>query len=112
MESKEGGELAKQPRTHFTLQYKLDMVRRIACREKTIADLARETGMHPSILSAWWRQRDRLEELRERYRRPQLSYVSELGRLKRAMKRVTAERDILKKARSYFAKRGRRGTNS
>ena len=98
--------IAKKPRSRFTLQFKLDMVNRIARREQTIADIARETGLHPSLLGTWSRDRTRIEELHTDYKYPQSQYQSKLGFLKRELRRVIAERNILKKAKSYFAKHG------
>lgn len=112
MESKHGMGLAKRARSRFTLHYKLEMIRRVECCEKTIVDLATETGLHPSLLESWFRDRERIRELYANYKHPQLRYESQLGLLKRQMKKVTAECNILKKAISYFAKHDRRGTSS
>lgn len=112
MESKLGMGLAKRARSQFTLHYKVEMIRRIECCEKTIAELATETGLHPSLLGSWFGDRQRIKELHAKYQRSQQRYESQLGLLKRQMKKVTAERDILKKTISYFAKRDTRSTNS
>ena len=76
--------------------------------EKPATELARELGVRRQVLNKW---RDELRLKGEAaFRgagRRRNNEQSELTRLKAELQRVTEERDILKKATAYFAKRRR-----
>ena len=93
-------------RARYTKEYKLEAVRLLEQGEKTGAQLALELGVARNQLYKWQ------EQLRSKgqdnaFRGPgakALSERSEIERLKRELKEVREERDILKKAATYFAK--------
>jgi transposase len=97
----------KKPR-QFSREFKLEALKRLAAKEKPMTQLAAELGVRRNMLVKWQ------EELRRKgdaaFRgagRPVKSEQSELARLRAELERVTEERDILKKAAAYFAKRRR-----
>ncbi|MGH8710317.1 MAG: transposase [Burkholderiales bacterium] len=93
-------------RTRFTKEFKLETVRLLELGEKPATQLALELGIRRNQLHKWQAQlRDKGAE--KAFRGPgakPLSELSEVERLRRELKRVTEERDILKKAATYFAK--------
>ena len=97
----------KKPR-RFSREFKLEALKRLAAREKPASQLARELGIRRNMLLKW---RDQLRTKGEAAfggaGRPPKSEQSELARLRTELERVTEERDILKKAAAYFAKRRR-----
>ena len=81
-------------------------VRRRRCHQPgaTITHIAKDLGIEPSVLRRWVTQ-ERGGVLDLRPNRPLRSEAaSEVERLQRELRRVTTERDILKKALGYFAK--------
>jgi transposase len=83
-------------RQHFTQPFKVEAVRLLERGDKPAADVARELGIRRNQLYKWQ------AEVRAHGRRPKPA--DDLARLKRELARVTEERDILKKAVTYFAK--------
>ena len=91
-------------RQHYSREFKLEALRLLGLGQKTAAQLALELGIRRNMLYKW--QRDLAKEggaFRGSGRKP-LDQQSELERLKAELKKVTEERDILKKAAAYFAK--------
>ena len=84
-------------------EFKIEAVKQITGNRYSIAEVSSRLGVSQHSLYAWVKQ----------YRLPQLERIeaqnqqSELRRLKAELKRVTEERDILKKAAAYFAKESR-----
>ena len=93
-------------RTRYTKEFKLEAVRLLEAGEKPAAQLAAELGIRRNQLHKWQSQlQSKGAEMA--FRGPgakRLSELSEVERLRRELKRVTEERDILKKAAAYFAK--------
>jgi transposase len=95
--------MAKRKRRAFTDEFKAETVRLIRESGKSIAVVARELGLTESAVRAWVRQGESdaghgpagvlTSEERE-----------ELGRLRREVRTLRMERDILKKATAFFAK--------
>lgn len=96
----------ERQRARFTREFKLEAVRLLALGQKPATQLALELGIARNQLYKWQTQLKKTGETRAFHgpgRRP-LSEQSEVERLKRELKQVTEERDILKKAATYFAK--------
>lgn len=91
-------------RRRYTGEFKREAVRLAHQREVPRVQVARELNIHPSLLRKWEEQfaAGRWEA------KPGAALKSEpaqeLERLRRELRRVTMERDILKKAVAYFAK--------
>jgi transposase len=96
---------ADQRRQRFNREFKLEAVRLLELGQKPAAQLALELGLRRNMLYKW--QRDLRGKgdaaFRGQGRKPR-EQQSEVERLKVELKKVTEERDILKKAAAYFAK--------
>ena len=95
--------MAKRKRRAFSDEYKAETVRLIRESGKTIAVVARELGLTESAVRAWVRQVGI-----DAGHGPTGAVTSEereeLGRLRREVRTLRMERDILKKATAFFAK--------
>ena len=84
----------------YTNEFKIEAVRQVTDRGYSVTEVADRLGVTTHSLYAWLKQHGRKDmsgqELDEAQR--------ELRRLKSELRRVTEERDILKKAATYFAK--------
>lgn len=85
---------------HFTEEFKIEAVRQITERGHSVADVSNRLGVSTHSLYAWRKQFSKPVEQRQAETLEQ----SELRRLRSELKRVTEERDILKKAAAYFAR--------
>lgn len=82
-------------------EFKKDAVKQVVEKEYGIADTAQRLGVHPDSLRNWIKK----------YKTPEAEVQAkisedaskEIKRLQKELKRVTEERDILKKAAAYFA---------
>ena len=93
-------------RKRFTKEFKLEAVRLLEAEMKPASQLAAELGIQRNQLYKWQEQL-RAKGESTAFRGPgakPLSELSEVERLRRELKRVTEDRDILKKAAAYFAK--------
>jgi transposase len=92
----------------FSREFKLEALRRLAAKEKPATQLAAELGIRRNMLIKWREQlRTKGEAAFGGGGRPVKNEQSELARLRAELERVSEERDILKKAAAYFAKRRR-----
>jgi transposase len=95
--------MAKTRRT-FTREFKVEAVRRITDQGKSLAEVARELDLGESMLRAW-KQALATEgggAFPGKGNPP--AHEEELRRLRAEVKRLTMERDILKKATAFFAR--------
>ena len=93
-------------RTSFTKEFKLEAVKLLEAGGKPATQLAAELGIRRNLLYKWQEQLGTKGEagaFRGAGAKP-LPELTEVERLRRELKRVTEERDILKKAAAYFAK--------
>ena len=99
---------AKEPRAtrvrrQFTDEFKAGAVRLVLDEGKTIADVARDLDLTPSALGGWVK-RARADRSRGKTG-PTSEQLAELAALKKELRVVTQERDILKNDREpggYF----------
>jgi len=87
-------------RKRHTEEFKIAAVKQVAERGHPAGEVAKRLGVSMHSLYAWMRRYGVPEEERKAVD----SQAEELRRLKAELKRVTEERDILKKAAVYFAK--------
>jgi transposase len=92
-------------RRHFTKEYKAEVVRFVQTSPKSIGQLAKELDLTETSLRSWVKQAA-TDERRERNGPLTTEERAEVARLRRELKRVTMERDILKKATALFARNG------
>ena len=95
--------MAKRKRRSFTKEFKADTVRLVREGGRSIAQVARELDLTETALRDWVKQAtvdagegptDALTTVER----------AELGQLRRDVKRLEMEREILKKATAFFAR--------
>jgi transposase len=92
-------------RQRYNREFKLEAVRLLELGQKPAAQLALELGIRRNLLYKW--QKDLHGKAGEAFPgqgRKTRDQQSELARLKAELRKVSEERDILKKAAAYFAK--------
>ena len=87
-------------RRRYTEEFKVAAVRQITVEGHSAREVAGRLGISTHSLYVW---KGRYGESPERAAQIKADHV-ENQRLKKELKRVTEERDILKKAAAYFAK--------
>src|SRR5699024_2478598 len=85
----------------FTEEFKIEAVRQITERGHRVADVAERLGVSSHSLYQWRKRYGQADGLSLHQEAEQ---SSEVRKLKVKLRRVTEERDILKKAAAYFAK--------
>ena len=95
--------MAKTRRT-FTPEFKAEAVRRIGSEGKSLAEVARELGLGESMLRAWKQAIAARGEPAFPGKGHPPAHEEELRRLRAEVKRLTMERDVLKKATAFFAR--------
>lgn len=97
----------ERKRKKYTREFKLEAVRLSEESELSLVELAAELGIHANTLGKW--RRELAVDGRDAF--PGQGHLKpadeELRRLQRELARVKEERDILKKAISYFARESR-----
>lgn len=91
-------------RRRFSREFKVEAVRLVRERGVTVAQAARDLGIHVNVLRTWVRefQADPAQAFPGEGR--QSPETAEVTQLRREVARLKMERDILKKAAAYFAK--------
>ena len=95
----------ERQRRRFAREFKLEAVRLLELGQKPATQLALELGVQRNQLYKWQAQVNAGVTLHAQPGRPRREEEGELTRLRREFKQVSEERDILKKAATYFAKR-------
>lgn len=90
----------------YTKEFKIEAIRLLNLGDKPVSEIAMELGVKRTLLYRW---RDQAREKGEsafsgKAGRPGNDQLSEIDWLKKELKEVTEERDILKKAAAYFAR--------
>jgi transposase len=95
--------VSEKKRTRYSKEQKEDAVRLVRVSGQSIGLTARDLGIPENTLQNWVRQAkiDAGEGSKDAYTTEE---KAELRRLRRELRRVTMERDFLKKATAYFAK--------
>jgi transposase len=93
-------------RGRYSREFKLEAVRLLDEGNQPASELALQLGVKRTLLYRW---RDQLQDkgdaaFSNKRGRPKNEDLSEIEKLKRELKAVKEERDILKKAAAYFAK--------
>ncbi len=84
----------------YTDEFKIEAVRQVTDRGFKVAEVAERLGVTTHSLYAWLRAFGKPGVMQ----RAEVDQSAEVRRLKAELRRVTEERDILKKAAAYFAK--------
>ena len=91
-------------RRKFTREFKVEAVKLVRERGVTVAQAARDLGVHGTVLRRWvqeWAADSQQAFPGQGQMKPD---QLEIERLRREVTKLKAERDILKKAAAYFAK--------
>jgi transposase len=83
----------------YTEEFKIEAVKQVTDRGYSVADVAERLGTTTNSLYAWMRQYGEPNPQQSNRADDQ----AEIAKLKAELRRVTEERDILKKAAAYFA---------
>ena len=91
-------------RRRFSREFKLEAVRLVREQDVSIAQAAQDLGLHENVLRKWVRSYE--ADPIHAFPGPgqQKPEQAEVAALKREIKKLRAERDILKKAAAYFAR--------
>jgi len=92
----------------YAEEFKIEAVKQVIDRGYKIIDVASRLGVTSKSLQAWIK----LYGDEGSQHQAMLEQQAEMRRLKKELRRVTEERDILKEAAAYFASESRRGTRS
>lgn len=84
----------------YTDEFKLEAARQVLDRGRRVDEVCEALGVSRDSLYAWVRQHRQALPAKS----AQADQASEIRRLNAELRRVTEERDILKKAAAYFAK--------
>ncbi|MDH5694650.1 MAG: transposase [Gammaproteobacteria bacterium] len=95
--------MSKRARRSYTTEYKIEAVRQVTETSKTVAQVARELGIHENLLRKWVKDKEVIEALPP----TQESKDDEIRRLRAELESVREDNEILKKAAAYFAKHSR-----
>jgi transposase len=87
----------------YAEEFKIETVKQITERGHSVAEVASRIGVSQHSLYAWLKR----YSLPESEGIERCGQAEEIRRLKAELKRVSEERDILKKATAYFAKESR-----
>ena len=107
----EESEMEKIPRGYYTRELREDAVKMVVEGGESVPEVGRRLSISPSTIRYWMKasKEGKLQEVGKQ-QRPLTELEMELHRVKRELAIVKAERDILKKAAAYFAKKSLPGT--
>lgn len=91
----------RRKRRRFTAEFKADVVR--LCQSEDLSEVCQRMELTPSSVRAWVKLA-KIDAGTGVGNALTTEEREEMRRLKRELKRVTMERDILKKATAFFAK--------
>jgi transposase len=91
-------------RRRYPKEFKLEAVRQIEELGRPVRDVAFDLGIHHNTLYKWWLELREAGEEALAGNGQSRDSDDEVRRLKRELARVREERDILKKAVTFFAK--------
>ncbi len=95
--------MAKKKRRAFTPEYKADAVKLCKVGDRTIGQVARDLGLTDTALREWVKRAE-VDSARSGEGELTTAERTELSELRRRVKRLEMEREILKKAAAFFAK--------
>jgi len=84
----------------YTDEFKAEAAKQVIEHGRSARDVATRLGVSIDSLYGWVRERRKAPAMRD----ADVSQAAEVRRLQAELRRVTEERDILKKAAAYFAK--------
>ena len=94
--------MEKRQRRRFTAEYKSEAVKRLAESGKPLREVAAALGIHANQLRGW--RNEHLAAGSAEAVARQKAETAELARLRREVKRLGQENEILKRAAAFFAR--------
>jgi transposase len=91
------------PRKTYTREFKLQALEMLSTKNLSIAEVARKLGVSEGCLRTWQATAKEKGEAAFPGHGNMSPVEDELTRLRALVRRLTAERDLLKKAAAYFA---------
>ena len=85
----------------YSEEFRKDAVKQVTENGYSVPDTAQRLGVHPDSLRNWIRRLESPQAMEQH--KISDSANAEIKKLQKELKRVTEERDILKKAAAYFA---------
>jgi transposase-like protein len=98
--------MEKRKRRKFTKEFKAEAVRLCKLGDRSIGQIAKELDLTETALRSWVKQAD-IDEKQDPGGALTTAEREELVRLRRDVKRLEMEREVLKKATAFFAKESR-----
>lgn len=95
--------MTQAKRKRYTKEFKQDAVTLVVREQYTIAEAARRLGVNENMLGRWKREFEEQGAVAFPGQGRQTPEQEEIARLRRDVKRLEMERDILKKATAFFA---------
>ena len=92
-----------QKRKHYSKQFKIDAVKLVTEQGYKVSEAARNLGIHHSSLRHWKKQLETDGNQSFPGKGHMTSDKEELYRLRKEVKKLRMEREILKKAAAFFA---------
>ena len=90
-------------KSRYDQEFKDGAVKLAQESDKPIAQIAQELGVKPTLLYSWLKKERQPQEVKAAMKHLS-QQEAEIKQLKRELRRVKEERDILKKAMAFFAK--------
>jgi transposase len=90
--------------TKYTKEFKLDAISLVLEQNYTQSEAAKSLGINPRLISRWIKEQSKEEEQAFRGAGKLTDEQLEIRRLREELRRVTMEKEILKKATALFAK--------
>ena len=85
----------------YSEEFRIEAVKQVITNGYSITDTAQRLGIHPTSLGGWIKRLESPEAIEKNKEKD--TSIAEIKKLQKELKRVTEERDILKKAAVYFA---------
>jgi transposase-like protein len=95
--------MTKRKRRKFTAEFKADAVRLCTAGGETIAEVSKQFDLTPTSLRDWVKQSE-VDAGKSLEGSLTTAERTELSELRKRVKRLEMERDILKKATAFFAR--------
>jgi len=91
-------------RKRYDIQFKLDALRLVETSDRAISDIAKDLGIARELLYKWKRELESDPKHAFPGKGKRKQEEDQVRKLEHELKRVTEERDILKKALAFFSK--------
>ena len=88
-------------RREYSEEFRIEAVNQVVKNGYSIEETAKRLGIHSTSLRAWIKRLESPEAIAKH--KSEDASSAEIKKLQKELKRVTEERDILKKAAVYFA---------